>query len=436
MTRALQEKAQAYMSNNEWDAAIICLEEAIKTTPENVYVLDKLAFCYSRAKRYTEAITLYEKLCQMQPDVAKWPYGLGYQYYDQQQYQQAIAHFDQALEINPAYLVVLYRKGYALSQLGFSERGHAVHTLKKCREAYHALPDGNEKDRELKNYSDATYQQGKLLLDANYLDEARELLEEATKLRSKDSDTYYALGKCYLDLGRYDEALEALLTAQRLAEKPSHYVSDRLAQAYMARGDLEQALTIYESIPPFVRDNWAYIQRNMGDLYCQLERWNDAEAVLQKSLKKDRRNHNAHHQLGRVYEQQAKWSLAARAYREAINLRQKQYSKPFPEAESALANLLATHPEIGQQPVTANEVPKSASGRSVGRIKRFFDERGFGFIEVPGRKSDLFFHISAVKEQERVQVGEYVEYTETVGKGGKPAAVDVVLLKRNTTQHA
>jgi tetratricopeptide (TPR) repeat protein len=434
MTRALQEKAQAHMSHNEWDAAIICLEEARTTTPENIYVLDKLAFCYSRAKRYAEAITLYEKLCQMQPDVAKWPYGLGYQYYDQQQYEQAIVHFDQALRINPVYIVVLYRKGYALSQLGFSERGHAVHTLKKCREAYHALPDGSEKDRELKNYSDATYQHGKLLLDGKFLNEARELLEEAVRLRPNDSDTFYALGKCYLELDRCDEALEALLTAQRLAEKPSHYVSDRLAQAYMAKGDLKQALTTYERIPPFVRDNWPYIQRNMGDLYCQLERWNDAEAVLQQSLKKERRNHNAHHQLGLVYEHQGKWSLAANAYREAISLRQKEYNKSFPEVESALAKLLVEHPEADQSWPSAGKIPRSTSGRPVGRIKKFVEDRGFGFLEVPGRRDDVFFHISAIQGRESVEVGEYVEYTEAVGKNGKPAAVDVVILKDEVTR--
>jgi tetratricopeptide (TPR) repeat protein len=430
MSRELQEKAKAHISRNEWEDAIICLEQAQKQTPQNMYVLGELAFCYSRAKRYQEAITLYEQLCQSQPEEAKWFYGLGYQFYDQQQYDEAILHFDKALNLDPAYIAVLYRKGVALSQKGYNQRGYAINTFEKCREAYLALPEGEEKERQNKFYGGACYQQGKLLLDGGFLERAKERLEEAAKFKPKDSDLYYSLGKCYVEMGAYDEAIQTLKTAQQLADKPSHYVSDRLAQAYVGLGELQTALSIYENIPPFVRDRWPYILRNMGALYCKLDRWRDAEAMLQQATQKDRRNHNGYYLLGTVYEHNGKWAQAVTAYRTAIKQRQKVYGKEFPEAETALEELLLAHPDAeSQRKKKKQEVTKSTPDHPVARVKVYFEDRGFGFIEVPGQQEDLFFHISEVENGQDIRAGLPVTYTEGIGKNGKKAAVKVKVLK-------
>lgn len=74
--------------------------------------------------------------------------------------------FDRALTLNPNYIVVLYRMGYAQSQLGPNMRGVALTTFERCRTAYRRLPDDESKQREEKHYLDACYQQGKLFLDA------------------------------------------------------------------------------------------------------------------------------------------------------------------------------------------------------------------------------------------------------------------------------
>ncbi len=430
MSRELQEKAKAHISHNEWEEAIVCLEQAQEQTPRNTYVLGELAFCYSRAKRYQDAITLYEQLGQLQPEEAKWFYGLGYQFYDQQRYDEAISHFDTALKLDPAYIAVLYRKGVALSQQGFAQRGYAINTFEKCREAYLALPDGEEKERQNKFYGGSCYQQGKLLLDGGFLERAKERLEEATRFKPNDSDLYYSLGKCYVEMGAYDEAIKNLKIAQRLADKPSHYVSDRLAQAYIGLEDLQAAVSIYENIPPFVRERWPYILRNMGDLYCKLDRWRDAEAILRLATQKDRRNHNGYYLLGMAYEHNGNWSQAITAYRAAIKQRQKVYEKEFPEAESALEKLLLEHPNAETRQKAKQDSIKTADGRPVARVKIYFEDRGFGFLEVPDQQEDLFFHISAIKNNQDIRVGLLVAYSEGVGKNGKKAAVNVIILEQ------
>jgi tetratricopeptide (TPR) repeat protein len=423
MTRDLQSKAQEHINRNEWEQAIDVLEQARQKEPENPYVLGPLAFCCSRLKQYAQAINLYEQLCQLQPDIARWPYSLGYQYYAQQQYAQAIEHFDRALEINPSYIVVLYRKGYALSTLE-GKRGNALTTFERCRTAYHALPDDDAKDRERKHYADACYQQGKLFLEAGNYRLAEERLSEAVALKRDDPDVHYAMGKVYLRIERFDQAIGSFKTARRLSERPQHYILDFLARAYAGAGQLQEALRVYEQMPSFIR-NRPYILRNMGSVYAKLDRLDKAERTLREAVKKEHRNHNGHYELGLVYQRRGKWSEAAQEFRTAIALRQKHYSRPFPDAEQSLANLLAEHPETAAAPTPEQtKPPASPSGRPVGRVKRYFDDRGFGFLEVEGSKDDLFFHITQVKGRDSVQVGEYLEYSVGEGKKG-PQAVNL-----------
>jgi len=63
-----------------------------------------------------------------------------------------------------------------------------------------------------------------------------------------------------------------------------------------------------------------------------------------------------------------------------------------------------------------------------GRVTKYFDDRGFGFVRRDDGK-DIFFHIkSFAKHVEYVAPGDRVEFTvESTPKG--PAAVDIKLIK-------
>ena len=52
-----------------------------------------------------------------------------------------------------------------------------------------------------------------------------------------------------------------------------------------------------------------------------------------------------------------------------------------------------------------------------GKVARFFDQKGYGFIEPEGGGKDLFVHINEV-EGCQLQEGDTVEYEETEGRKG------------------
>jgi len=447
MTREQQNKAQDLIRNSQWQQAIDVLVPARQEEPENPWLLGSLAYCHSRLKQYKEALALYEHLCQVEPAVARWPYSVGYQYYGQQEWAKAIEYFDQALTMEPDYIVVLYRKGYALSRLE-GKQAEALTVFERCRRAYQALTGDEEKDRERGSYGGACFQQGKLFLDGGKAQLAEERLREAATLTPDEADVHYNLGKAYLALSRWDDAMTSLRTAQRLSPQPQHYVLDAIAQAYTGAGQPGEAIKVYEQMDAGTRGR-PYILRNMGTVYTKLEQYEQAERTLEEAVRKEPGNHNGHYRLGRVYEQREKWAEAAREYKAACDLRQRNYNVPFAEAEQALATLLSEHPEANaapppRPPVTPRPAyaprqatpsgpaqaprqdapPAATSARAVGRVKTFFADKGFGFIEVGGGQPDVFFHVSQVQGGQSVQVGDQVQYSVGQGKRG-PAALDV-----------
>ena len=59
-----------------------------------------------------------------------------------------------------------------------------------------------------------------------------------------------------------------------------------------------------------------------------------------------------------------------------------------------------------------------------GKIARWFDFRGFGFIDVEGQEKDVFVHTSDVKDFASPQVGDTVEF-EVMESDKGSRAVDV-----------
>lgn len=425
MDATLQAKVKDCKKRNAWDEVITLLEHAREETPKDVYLLRELAFSYSRAQQYEDAIEVYEHLSKLQPDTAQWLYGLGYQYYAQQQFEKALPHFERALELHPEYIAVLYRKGYALSQLGNERRGEALTALEKCRKVFQSLSDGEQKDRELKHYAKACFQQGKLFTQAGNLRLAEKRLLEAVELQSQDANVLYNLGKVYVQLERYEDAIDHLKAAKRLSARPQHYIIAYLGRAYLGAEALKEARQLYEDMRHLIRKR-AYILRDVGELYARLEEWDLAETVLRKAVKQDYRNHNGHFQLGVVLEQKGKYREAAQEFRKAQELRQKHYNRRFPEAEASLQALLSANPELDSESKQLS-VPQSKSGRPVARVKVYFDDKGYGFLESQEQGTDYFFHITDVMNRETVSEGEYFVYDiEETEKGSRAVNLESV----------
>lgn len=62
-----------------------------------------------------------------------------------------------------------------------------------------------------------------------------------------------------------------------------------------------------------------------------------------------------------------------------------------------------------------------------GTIARWFDNRGFGFIDVEGQTNDIFIHVSDMKGTSTPTVGDEVEFEVSDTYKG-PRATDVEIM--------
>jgi CRISPR-associated protein Csm5 len=82
----------------------------------------------------------------------------------------------------------------------------------------------------------------------------------------------------------------------------------------------------------------------------------------------------------------------------------------------------------GLEEISVEKPPQleEPTGQQTGRVARFFDQRGFGFIKPDAGGEDIFVHISDVPGQSVLHEGQRVAYDVEVGDKG-PRAVNVRL---------
>ncbi len=98
--------------------AVDFLEDAIQRFPASVVARYQLALYLQDHDGVEEAIAHYDTLLMMQPDNSRFIYNLGYvNLVYLQDYEQAISYFDAALSIDPDYVDALYNKGRTLEEM-------------------------------------------------------------------------------------------------------------------------------------------------------------------------------------------------------------------------------------------------------------------------------------------------------------------------------
>lgn len=224
--------ADAHIAKAEWDAACAVLTTAGTTTP----VLDKLAFCLSRAKRFDEALDILTELARRRPSEARYPHMIGYQLYAQERYADAIPYFRTAYRLDPGHIRNLYRLAQARLKTGDETRAQ----LAACQvlRLWHAAP-AKVQERERVAFARASYLLGRAQLARDPAG-AADLLRQAAEHDPRDADKQYLLGKALRKACRPSEAVVALRRAQQI-EAGKLYIDLELAVALANAGEREAA---------------------------------------------------------------------------------------------------------------------------------------------------------------------------------------------------
>ncbi|NMG57021.1 tetratricopeptide repeat protein [Geitlerinema sp. P-1104] len=217
--------------------------------------------------RYSEAIAAYQQAVQLKPDYHQAWSNQGSALFHLQRYPEAIAAYDRALSIYPDYPEAWNNKGGALSKLG---------QYKEALAAY-------DRAVELKpDYVEAWNNRGLALMELKRYKESVASYNRAVKLKPDYVEAWNNRGLAFAGADLHEQALRCFDKARSLnPDNIDTYRNQGLSLAALER--YPEAIRSYQrgtEIQPNDIPTWYYL----GQLLTQLERYDEAIAAYNQAI--------------------------------------------------------------------------------------------------------------------------------------------------------
>src|ERR1017187_8786847 len=260
-------------------------QDNLAKNPNAWVALNNMGIALLQAGSLDNAIRHYEQALQIKPDYADAHNNLGLALAQTGKIEEAIAHYEQALRLTPDYAEVHNNLGIVLRQAG-----RVQEAIGHYEQALQSKPD----------YAEVHYNLGNALLQAGKLDEAIGQYEQALRIDPDYPEAHSNLGNALLQAGKLDEAV-------------GHY---------------EQALRI--------KPDYAEVHSNLGNALLQAGKLDEAIRHSEQALRIKPDYAEAHCVLGIALEQAGRAREAAGHYEQALRI------KPdLTQAQNGLARLQA-----------------------------------------------------------------------------------------------
>ncbi|MEB3340188.1 tetratricopeptide repeat protein [Okeania sp.] len=234
------------------------------------------------------------------------PYiNLGDLFSQQQQWQAAIEHYNQAIQLNPNKGEIYHKLGEALLQ------------LKRWDEAVIAYKKATELNPNFPWYYPKL---GEALLQLKRWDEAVDAYRKVIAIEPNFPWSYNKLGDAFMELKNWEEAINAYRNFIKI--KPNFpWPYNKLAQAFIKLKKWEEAVSAYRHFIKLKPDiDLAY--KNLGDALIKLENWAEVLAAYRQAVNI---NPKLYTELGEKFIKLEKWSEAVEIYQNAIEIHPNNY---------------------------------------------------------------------------------------------------------------
>jgi len=201
-------------------------------------------------ENYPEAIKLYEKTLQVDPNYDPAMFELGRLYVIQQKYDDALMWLEKAHDLDPQnkwyslLLIDLYRNNYQINE---------------AIEVYMTLLE------EEPNNTEYLLSVSGLYTIAEDYDQALASIDRIEKIDGKSEKTSFQKRSLYLQQNEVDKAIEVMIDLSDSYPEEEKYCS-MIAEMYMQQQNTEQALVWYQKVLS-INPNNPYIQITLADFY-------------------------------------------------------------------------------------------------------------------------------------------------------------------------
>jgi tetratricopeptide (TPR) repeat protein len=342
----------AYWRNSEslWTHTLAC-------TSDNLMAHNNLGAVLLQKGRVDEAITHFQTALQINPGCASAHYNFGMALLKKGRVDEAMVHFQTALQINPDYAEAHNNFGIALLRMNNVDEA-MVHFQKALEitpdyaDAHNnlgsALLQKGKVDEAITQFqtalqikpdsAEACYNLGNALFQKNNVDEAIIHYQKALQIKPDYADAHNNLGNALLQKGRVDEAMVHLQTALQI--KPdSAEACYNLGNALLQMGKVDEAIIHYQKALQ-IKPDYADAHNNLGSALLQKGKVGEAMVHFQTALQINPDSAEACYNLGNVLLQKGKVDEAITHYQKAL-----QIKPDFPAVLNDLAWLLATCPD-------------------------------------------------------------------------------------------
>jgi superkiller protein 3 len=226
--------------------------DAAKLTPPTANDLTIAALDYVLLNQYSDAAHYLELSLQMNPEDVETRYHLGRVRYQQNQFDLAIAAFQEVIQRDPANVKA------------FDNLGLSLEAKNQVEAATTAYRRAIELDEKAASHSHQPYLDlGALLSKSNHIDQAIPLLARATEINPSEFQAHYELAKAYFDSTQWEPARQQAEAAVKLSPKDSsgHYLLGRI---YQRLGRKELANDEFQRTSELIRDKNTNSPRGMA----------------------------------------------------------------------------------------------------------------------------------------------------------------------------
>ena len=306
------------------------------------------AFACVQANRVSEALSLYQKICELDPnDVESW-FMAGTLYGRLGRIAEAEAALRKAVELQPNFAQGYVNLGQALElQSKFTEAekcyGHAVSLKPDLADGHDAL--GRMCQLRGDMHAAVVHHQRAIALNASRippylslaraqhqlgaLDAAADNIEHALQLDANHAEAYYDLAGVRVSQGRYDDALLCIRQARQLrpdyieAQAVEAFILDHQKEYQAALNCIKPVLDRYLEYPviALVYAQLCHVTDDYEGAIARLE-----SLLSQDHLTNDHR-YKIHFHLGALYDKRAEFAKAFAQFEAGNVLKHAQFSR-------------------------------------------------------------------------------------------------------------
>jgi tetratricopeptide (TPR) repeat protein len=303
----------AYWRNSEtlWTHTLAC-------TSDNCVAQNNLGTALLQKGSVDEAIIHFQTALQIKPGFTKAHNNLGNALFQKGNGDEAMVHFQKALQIDPDSAEAHNNLGNALLQ-----KGKVDEAMVHYQTALQIKPD----------YAEAQNNLGNALLQKGSVDEAIAQYQTALQIKPDYAEAHNDLGNALLQKGKVDEAMVHYQTALQI--KPGYAEAHiNLGYALLQKGKADEAMVHCQKALQ-IKPNSAEAHINLGNALLQTGKTDEAMAQYEKALQINPDYAEAHINLGNTLCQKGRVDEAITHYQRVL-----QINPDYAEAHINLCNAL------------------------------------------------------------------------------------------------